>query len=494
VVILGGVSLLGSLNLFAFNTTTGEYLGSTNLADYNNCRKWLVADNVLYTAVANTVGGGSVLRWLGDESNPFEFETVGNIDGDGAELVLHEGRLFVSTWPNLREENMAMSGLWTSPEVPAEGLTSAHADEWNKVWQADDYEPDPVTAVTYGGGALASFDGYLYWGTMHVPFLSTVAHMRVYEPDNTLALLSAISGTARAISIFRGRNFETNNTEIELLYGMKRLPVYTTDPEDSLANGHWEILPNKMGVSPKWGLAGFGNYFNNYTWTMEVFEDNLYMGTMDWSYLLKEGMKPLLEYLFEMQGIPYFGIEVPFPTGFFGADLYRFSSSDSPAFPESISGVGNYTNYGIRTMISDDALYLGMANPMNLLTDPNDDLPEGGWELLKLSQVSSSVKIFQENNQHISTKHALLQNHPNPFNPTTTIKYVLVKPGHVRLAIYDLLGRHIRTLTDTYQQAGHFRIRWNGNNELETLVSAGIYLCRLEAMDFMKVIKLVLVK
>ena len=145
-------------------------------------------------------------------------------------------------------------------------------------------------------------------------------------------------------------------------------------------------------------------------------------------------------------------------------------------------------------MISDDALYLGMANPMNLLTDPNDDLPEGGWELLKLSQVSSSVKIFQENNQHISTKHALLQNHPNPFNPTTTIKYVLVKPGHVRLAIYDLLGRHIRTLTDTYQQAGHFRIRWNGNNELETLVSAGIYLCRLEAMDFMKVIKLVLVK
>ncbi len=494
VVIMGGVSLLGSLNLFAFNATTGEYLGSANLAEYNNCRKWLVADNVLYTAVANVAGGGSVLRWVGDESSPFEFEVVGNIDSDGAELVLHDGKLFVSTWPNLREENMAMSGLWMSPEVPAEGLTSADADQWRKVWRADDYEPDPVTAMTYGGGALASFEGYLYWGTMHVPFLSTIAHMKVYEPDNTLALLGAISGTQRAISIFRGNNFDTDEQEIELLYGMRRLPVYITDPEDSLANGRWEIQPNKMGVNPKWGLAGFGNYFNNYTWTMEVFQDKLYVGTMDWSYLLKEGMKPLMEYLFEMQGIPYFGIEVPFPTGFFGADLYYFPSAESPAFPESIDGVGNYTNYGIRTMISDDALYLGTANPMNLLTDPNDDLPEGGWELLRLSQFPSHVKDNSENKLIVEKKYALLQNHPNPFNPSTTIEYVMSKPGHIRLAIYDLLGRHIRTLTDSFQQTGNFRIRWNGKDEHDTPVAAGVYLCRLEAKDFVKVIKLALIK
>jgi hypothetical protein len=51
----------------------------------------------------------------------------------------------------------------------------------------------------------------------------------------------------------------------------------------------------------------------------------------------------------------------------------------------SLSGVGNISSYGVRTMVSDDALYLGMANPMNLLTDPNDDLPEGGWELIELN-------------------------------------------------------------------------------------------------------------
>jgi hypothetical protein len=47
--------------------------------------------------------------------------------------------------------------------------------------------------------------------------------------------------------------------------------------------------------------------------------------------------------------------------------------------------VGNYANYGIRTMVStDSALYLGSANPMNLMTDRYDDRPEGGWELIKL--------------------------------------------------------------------------------------------------------------
>jgi hypothetical protein len=50
------------------------------------------------------------------------------------------------------------------------------------------------------------------------------------------------------------------------------------------------------------------------------------------------------------------------------------------------TGLGNYLNYGIRSMTTDhrSALYLGMANPMNLRTDKSDDVPEGGWELIRL--------------------------------------------------------------------------------------------------------------
>ncbi len=385
VVILGGpsLSLEGGINLFAFNTAGNEYLGCANLPDYNNIRKWLVVDGVLYTAVGNSVGnsdgpGGSVLRWVDDPYEPgypFAFEVVGLLDSAGAELAEHEGRLFVSTWPSGELAGVgAMAGIWMSPPIPAEGLTGDHSDLWTKVWQVDDYEPDVVTAMTYGGGALASHGGYLFWGTMHVPFLSTAAHFLAYPPQDEKDVLKAVLGTYRAISIFRGRNFGCQDLEpeIELLYGMPRLPVF--DGEE------WYIRPNKMGCRPLWGLSGFGNFFNNYTWTMGVYDDQLFVGTMDWSYLFYEVLRTFLEY-----EIGYFpGRKLRLPKRFFGADLWRFRCAHSPAIPESLAGVGNYTSYGIRTMVSDDALYLGMANPMNLLTDSGDRLPEGGWELIKL--------------------------------------------------------------------------------------------------------------
>jgi len=385
VVLLGGPSLLGGISLFAFDAQTDAYLGSTNLPEYNNIRKWVEVDGVLYGGVRNTAtGGGHVLRWMGSLADPFQFEVVANLASEAVELAAHEGRLFVTTWPNLTASPAEPASLFMSPPIPPGGLTSADADAWQRMWQAGDYEPDPVTAATYGGGALHSFDGYLYWGTMHVPFVATVAHFTVYgPPDNALQTVAAILGTHRAISIFRGRNFGAADQEVELLYGAAWLPAYVPPIG-------WLVVPNNMGgAAPLWGAAGFDNFYNNYTWTMAEYGDQLFVGTMDWSYLLDEGLPLILEYL----GLPP-GTPIPLPEGEHGADLYRFVSSGSPAEAESLAGVGNPSNYGIRTMVSDDALYLGMANPMNLLTDPNDELPEGGWELLSLSYPTSMTSIY----------------------------------------------------------------------------------------------------
>jgi hypothetical protein len=288
-----------------------------------------------------------------------------------------------------------------SPEIPEGGLTAQHAEEgiWKKVWSVNNYEPDPVTGYTYGGGALASFDGYLYWGTMHVPMLSALAHSRFYKYEaDQQDVLMALIGTYRSISIFRGRNFDPSaEPEIQLVYGMPRLPVFIPD---GMGGGEWIIRNNEMGgAMPLYGPSGFGNPFNNYTWTMDVFHDQLFVGTMDWSYLMfgqsEAGFPEDLPFdcdQFQFPGMTCEQMEEVYdqfveafdPTRLFGADLFRFTGSDSPAIPESLAGVGNYTSYGIRTMVSAETLYLGMANPMNLLTDPTDDIPEGGWELIRL--------------------------------------------------------------------------------------------------------------
>lgn len=403
-----GPSKKGTITISAFLSDSGTYLGTKTLLAYNNIRKWLVVNNILYTAVRNVSGPfqGSVLRWTGelvldsstgkpDLNKLFQFTVVGNLkDGEGAELAEHEGRLFVTTWPdNIRAgEEITTAALYMSPHIPEGGLTSADADGWTRVWQVDDYEPDQATAATYGGGALASFDGYLYWGTMHVPLLSALAHFKYYGmPDNQEDILADILATYRPISIFRGSNFDTT-PQMEVVYGMPYLPKYVPAGPDLLSDpGHWEIVPNKMGP-PLWGLSGFGNFFNNYTWTMSVYQHQLFIGTMDWSYFVGEEVPEFLDLTagFIPKGL------LQLPTHFYGADLFRIQSSQIPAAPESLAGIGNYTSYGIRTMLSDNALYLGMANPMNLLTDPNDDLPEGGWELIKLTTPLQPLQVSMD--------------------------------------------------------------------------------------------------
>ena len=95
---------------------------------------------------------------------------------------------------------------------------------------------------------------------------------------------------------------------------------------------------------------------------------------------------------------------------------------------------------------------------------------------------------------HAPTMFALRQNYPNPFNPSTTIAYDLPKPGHVHLVIYDLLGRHIKALVDEHKPAGRFRATWDGRDEHGLPVAGGLYFCRMQAGEYEKVVKMVLVR
>ena len=74
----------------------------------------------------------------------------------------------------------------------------------------------------------------------------------------------------------------------------------------------------------------------------------------------------------------------------------------------------------------------------------------------------------------------LYQNYPNPFNPSTNISYRLTESGNVKLKIYDMLGREIKTLVDSFQNAGQHKTVWNGEDNSNNPVSSGVYLCRLE--------------
>ena len=89
---------------------------------------------------------------------------------------------------------------------------------------------------------------------------------------------------------------------------------------------------------------------------------------------------------------------------------------------------------------------------------------------------------------------SLLPNYPNPFNPSTTIRYQLPMASTVRLDVYDVLGQKVRTLMHGEQVAGVHRAVWDSRDNRGKLVAAGTYFYRLEARDFTQVRKLMLVK
>ena len=76
---------------------------------------------------------------------------------------------------------------------------------------------------------------------------------------------------------------------------------------------------------------------------------------------------------------------------------------------------------------------------------------------------------------------ALGQNYPNPFNPRTTISFNLPKDGRVKLQVYDLRGRLVRTLVDGLRPAGGQNVVWDGTDNRGSGAAAGIYFYRLEA-------------
>ena len=75
----------------------------------------------------------------------------------------------------------------------------------------------------------------------------------------------------------------------------------------------------------------------------------------------------------------------------------------------------------------------------------------------------------------------LLQNVPNPFNPSTTIRYVLPSRVKVRVTIYDVSGRPVVTLVDREEAAGPYGVEWNGTGADGARVSSGVYFVRIEA-------------
>jgi hypothetical protein len=88
----------------------------------------------------------------------------------------------------------------------------------------------------------------------------------------------------------------------------------------------------------------------------------------------------------------------------------------------------------------------------------------------------------------------LKQNYPNPFNPSTIISYQLPQTEMVTLEIYNALGEKVRTLINNIKEPGNYEVVWNGKNNSGTTLPSGMYLYRITAGNYVKVMKMMLLR
>lgn len=153
-----------------------------------------------------------------------------------------------------------------------------------------------------------------------------------------------------------------------------------------------------------------------------------------------------------------------------GVGVY-LSTDNGTNWTQVNSGLSDFGGYAFSVAVSAPYLFAGNYN--------------GVWR----RPLSEMITAVNEVESEIPARFSLLQNFPNPFNPSTTISFTLLKRSFVSLEVFNLIGREVTTIVSEEMLAGNYSRQWNANN-----LASGVYFCRLQAGSFTETKKLVLLR
>lgn len=149
----------------------------------------------------------------------------------------------------------------------------------------------------------------------------------------------------------------------------------------------------------------------------------------------------------------------------------------------------------------EDSIFLSTEGMLHLWrtngVSPSEMLvAESAWADLAYSVLKNAAPPFPGRGSRgtLPEKIFLSQNYPNPFNAGTTIRFELPSRLHVRVEVFDLLGRKVRRLVDEDFQPGSYPRVWDGRSDLGTSMASGAYFCRLTSGGRVETRRMVLLR
>jgi hypothetical protein len=172
-----------------------------------------------------------------------------------------------------------------------------------------------------------------------------------------------------------------------------------------------------------------------------------------------------------------------------------------PLIVSEVVGSGGIFRVDISSFTVDPA----MSQPLTVTFKPQTAGNFAGWiGFVSNDPQTDTLRVYVQGtgkqvtgiaeSSEIPTTYGISPNYPNPFNPTTTIKYQLPQSSEVELLIYNVLGQKVKTVLDQRVEAGYHSVEWDGRNDMGMQVGSGIYIYRFRADNFLKVQKMILMK
>ena len=179
-----------------------------------------------------------------------------------------------------------------------------------------------------------------------------------------------------------------------------------------------------------------------------------------------------------INGGPPNGGEMLESSGFFDEGVMSASIANTIEIPLG----SNEGNWNIRIILEDDFGAITNLGP--------NDLEDQNFQ----NYIYVNNTILELNNENIPTGYLLHQNYPNPFNPLTTLRYDLPQDEFVKITVFDMYGKTVKTLVNTTRNAGFNSEQWNATNTQGQSVSSGVYFYTIQAGEFFDNKKMIIIK
>ncbi|MBC7188066.1 MAG: Ig-like domain-containing protein, partial [Calditrichaeota bacterium] len=348
--------------------------------------------------------------------------------------------------------------------------------------QVSDPDGDPVTLNVTGLPPGATFDpatGMLSWlptyeqaGRYPITFnaqdnkgaTTTRVLTLVILNKNRVPVILAFSPQEKQLALDQGQT--------------RRFSISAQDPDGDPLHFLWKVNGTAVGHDTTYLLVAAQWFPGHYAVTAYVFDDSD-TTSQRWSVDIRTAVELVA---FSARVVPYQGVTISWKTAYelgnVGFQILRSVTAAGPyevlnselvpprqdrtySFVDATAKVGQTYHYRLADV---DAMGRATLHPPISVVVP------------------------------VPTQYKLCQNFPNPFNPVTTLRYELPKSQAVRLLVFDVMGRVVRTLVDREQEPGYHTVTWDGRNDLGQAVGSGIYYARLEAGDYHAVVKMALVR